>query len=806
MRQSVLFAAASLFALTAAAPALANDAAGDQIIVTGTRTSTERTVLTSPSAIDVFDEAAIRSAGAVGNELGQAIANLAPSFFFPRQSNSGTSDHIRAGQLRGLAPDQMLVLVNGKRRHVSAVVNTETKIGRGTAAVDFNTIPFGAVDRIEVLRDGAGAQYGSDAIAGVINIILDDAPEGFEFTSTYGFHQTRPGALGFSITDGETLTIEVEGGATIGENGFFRVGGEFENRNATQRAGFDQIPFFFPQTAPNLALQGERNYAEGDPDTKSFSLWANSAYDFGALEGYAFGTYDERDTDGATFFRYPDDNRNVAAIYPQGFLPITTGENEDLSVVAGVRGPMGGIEGDFSVAYGRNEFTYGVRNSLNASLGAASPRGFESGSYVFDQLSVNFDGAKDVAVDMFAGPLTVAFGGEYRREEFETRLGDPTSFEAGPFAGPPGAQGAPGLTPDDIGTRERDVYAGYVDLSAQVTDRLFVEIAGRYEDYSDFGDGLTGKASGIYTVSPALSFRGAVSNNFRAPALAQTGFADRTVNFGAGRTLVFTITAPVGSPVANALGAEALDAEQSFNASVGITGRIGENITYSVDAFRIAVDDRITLSERFFGAGVAAFVDPLPGGSGVQSVRFFTNAVDTRTEGVDVVVTYAKEIAAGVFDASIGFTYAKTEITDFADTPAELLAIDPTFVLVGPEEINTIEDAAPKTKLVATTAWSNERFAALSRVSRFGDATRAFNFGGGFVPTQTYGAEVQWDLEASVQAHERLNIALGANNVLDNYPDESDPAINFFGNLPYDILSPVGVNGRFLYARARLSF
>lgn len=775
----------------------------EEIVVTGSRTE-PRTVLTSPVPIDVFSTDQLRSSGAVSTELGQAIANLAPSFNFPRQSNSGTSDHIRAGQLRGMSPDQTLVLVNGKRRHTSAVVNTETKIGRGTAAVDFNTIPMNAVKRIEVLRDGAGAQYGSDAIAGVINVILDDRPQGVNFNTSYGFHHTQLDPIGQTITDGETFTIDGDIGVSLSDSGFMRFGASYESRNGTNRAGFDQIPGFIPQTPANLALRGQRNYTMGDPDVEGVKLWANSEVSLDWAEIYAFGAFASRDTRGATFFRYPDDSRNVPAIYPDGFLPVTTGDNEDVSITAGARRNFGGWNAELSVTYGRNEFTYGATNSLNASLGPQSPTEFESGTYVHEEVTTNLDWAREVATELFAEPATLALGAQHRWGQYKTLAGEPASYRAGSFDGDIGAQGAAGLTPEDEANINRDILGAYADLSAQVTDRLFANIAGRYEHYSDFGDNWTGKLSAIYSLLPNLNVRGAVSNNVRAPALSQIAFADRTINFGEDRSLVTTRTLPVDNPIARALGATDLKPERSFNVSFGVTATLFERLSLSADVFRIKVRNRVTLSDRLFGPNLENFVQSLPGGGNIESVRFFTNAIDTRTQGVEFVAAYPVQAFGGTLNLTAAYSYAKTDITEFANTPSELTALNPDFRLIGVEEINTIEGAAPRSKLVTTAEWSNERWRLLGRVSRFGSTTRVFNFGGGFQPRQEYGAEISLDAEIGFQVSDSTEISVGGRNLWDNYPDRSNSAINFFGNLPYDILSPIGVNGRYLYAR--LSF
>jgi iron complex outermembrane receptor protein len=367
-----------------------------------------------------------------------------------------------------------------------------------------------------------------------------------------------------------------------------------------------------------------------------------------------------------------------------------------------------------------------------------------------------------------------------------------------------GAQAAPGLTPADIVDIDRDVRGVYLDLGADLTDRLFVNLATRYEDYDDFGDTWTGKLSGVFTIVDGWNVRAAVSNSFRAPGLQQVGFSDTTLNFGDGGSLVRTRTLRQEDPIARALGVQPLDPEESVNLSVGLTAAPIEGLQLSIDAFRIEVDDRITLSDRFFGSALEAFIAPLPGGATTQSIRFFTNAIDTETQGVDVVANYSLEAFAGDLDLSLAYSYAETEITRFAPTPAALLAIDPSFRLVGVEERNTIETAAPTDKVVASAAWSNDRLRFLLRGSYYGEATRVFNFGGGFEPAQVYGSEVQLDAEAEWNVTDAFSLTAGGANLLDEYPDLSSSDINYFGNLPYDILSPIGVNGRFLYVRARV--
>ena len=807
-RRNTLFlciAAASLLPGGSLLAQSATSEAIETIVVTGSR-SLERSILESPVPVDTFDAEDVRESGALAGELGEALATLVPSFNFLRQSNSGTSDHVRAGQLRGLSPDQMLVLVNGKRRHTSAVVNSETKIGRGTAAVDFNTLPLNAVHHVEVLRDGAGAQYGSDAIGGVVNLILDRESLRPEFNVGYGAHVTDFDAIDEDITDGQTLTLDGKAGLNLAGGGFFNAGFDVKRRNATDRAGFDTIPFFYPATPANLALKGQRNYAKGDPQVRDANLWFNAEKPLGANILYAFGTLGSRDTQGATFFRYPDESRNVPAVYPQGYRPITLGENRDHGLTLGLSSRVGDWTTDTSATLGGNRFAYGAKNSLNASYGAASPTRFDSGEYLLDQLTVNADVQRATPYDTALGTVHVAAGAEYRKEKFRTRAGDDASWMAGPFSGDIGAQGAIGLTPADEAREAREVFSLYLSASDQVTDRLLLDTAARWEHYADFGDELSGKAAVYFELAEGYGLRGALSNSLRAPALSQIGFSDRSTNFGDNRSLVNTVTLPVANPIALSLGASALKPETAINQSIGLTAQPSSSVTVTLDAFQIDVDDRITLSDRLFGMPLVNFVQAQAGGAGIESVRFFTNAIDTQTRGIDLIVTHEAPLFEGDLSLTFGYSYAKTEIERITPTPGQLRALDSSFALIGVEEINTIEESAPRQKSSLLTTWTRDRLTLVNRIHYFGSVVRVFNFGGGFEPRQRYGAETGVDIEGSYLIHPGVTLTLGVNNVFDNYADLSSADINFFGNLPHDVLSPIGESGRYVYSSVNMRF
>ncbi|MGQ0384143.1 MAG: TonB-dependent receptor plug domain-containing protein [Gammaproteobacteria bacterium] len=779
----------------------------EPVVVTGTRTA-GYSVDESLAPVDLVLPEAMRRSAAVPGEVGGALQSLVPSFSLPRQSNSNFADVVRPAQLRNLSPDQTLVLINGKRRHGTATLTTESKLGKGTSPVDFNAIPVGAIKRIEVLRDGAGAQYGSDAVAGVVNVVLKDAPQGGEATVSVGQHRTDFAPTGESVNDGDTLYASVNAGFGSGQ-GFVNLTAEYRDRDATLRSGPDQIPFFENQTPPNLALLGTQTHKAGDSAMKDILLMFNSGLELdGDLELYAFGGYSHRDGEGANFFRYPDSSANVPSIFPDGYIPVLEAKNIDYSLAAGIRGVLAAAwNWDLSAVYGSNDFDHDITNSLNVSLGDASPTSFNVGEYELSQLALRFDMSRQLQVGGFASPVNFAWGLEYRSETYETEPGDPESYIAGPVIGAPiGTQAGSGLQPSETVDEERDATGIYVDLESSIGDRLKVGIAGRFEDYSDFGSSTDGKISARYELTPSLAVRGTVGTGFRAPSLTQSFFRGSTTSFGEGGQLEQVLNLPTDDPIAMLLGASELEAEESVSYNLGFVYRHDAGFRLTVDFYRIDIDDRITLSERIGGDAVTDFIEASLAIPDVLGVRFFTNAVDTQTDGFDIVADYSFELAGGSLALSAAYNRSDTEIVRVDPNPPVLDSLGVGAVLFGVEERNTLESASPDSKLILTADWSGERWSFLVRGTRWGDATRVFNFGGGFEPEQTYGSEWSVDLDVEFTLTEQFSVAVGANNVLDQYPDLSSADINFFGNLPYDVLQPVTFNGAFYYLRTTYGF
>jgi iron complex outermembrane receptor protein len=571
--------------------------------------------------------------------VNRILNQLVPSFNFPQPSITDGTDVLRPATLRGLSPDQTLVLVNGKRRHPSALLNINGSVGRGSAAVDLNNIPPLAIDRIEVLRDGASSQYGSDAIAGVINVQLRRRPGG-RFQVTYGRYHTsledvpevtgvQRGATGEPVIDadgnfvlitgdrdrrardGDTVTSAATYGFQIGEGGFLNLTGEYRNRESTNRAGYDprrQYPLVGGRTPAAEFTFDRISHRYGDAETRDVTLFMNAGTELGAdIEFYTFGSYNSRQGESAGFYRRAIDarNRNFSAssttfvpFYPNGFLPLITSDIEDYSLAAGVRGQTGGWNWDLSHVYGHNGFDFGVANSFNTSFGAASQTVFDAGGLRFGQHVSNLDVQRPIALG-FVKELSVALGAEYRHENFDIVAGDPQSYTAGPFASAPfnapaGSQVFPGFRPANEVDAKRHSYAGYAELDADITDYLTVQVAGRYEDYSDFGNTVTGKLAARIAPVEWASLRGSISSGFRAPSLHQQFYSTTSTNNVNG-VLVEIGTFPVSDPVARALGAQELEPEESVNFGLGATLTPGRfNLT--VDYYQVEIDDRIVVT------------------------------------------------------------------------------------------------------------------------------------------------------------------------------------------------------------------
>ena len=876
----IAFTSTPLFAQDAADGAAPVDEA--TIIVTGTR-RTDRTVADSTVPVDVISADTLTQSGFT--ETNRLLAEQVPSFNFPQPSITDGTDVIRPATLRGLNPDQTLVLINGKRRHTSALLNINGSVGRGAAAVDINFIPSIALKRVEVLRDGAAAQYGSDAIAGVINFGLRDAREGGKITVTYGQYNTsvngiqavtglQLGANGQPLTaadgtflvnttgkdrrakDGGTLTIAGTVGLPIGEEGYINLSAEYQDRNPTNRTGYDrrlQYNRVGGLVDPRELTFNRLSHRYGDADTRDLKLFLNSGAPLGdsGFELYSFASYGFRDGESAGFYRLANDARNVPSIYPDGFLPLINTAINDYNGTVGVKGELSGFKVDLSGGYARNSVAFKITNTLNASLGAASQRAFDAGRLDYTQAIGNLDVSREIQTSFFKN-LTLAGGLEYRRETFQITPGEFDSFRSGgvlvsanqpggaavPAA--PGAQVFSGFQPTIGGQRvdrnnTRRNISAYVELDADVSDKFSVQLAGRFEDYSDFGSDFNGKVAARFEPIEGFALRGAVATGFRAPSLQQQFFASAATNNVNG-VLLDAVTLPVNNPVAIALGARPLDPETSLSYSAGFVFTAIPRLSLTVDAYQVDIDDRIVVTDNLTAtrtAGVPSGTSPglniaqilnTAGFNTISAARFFVNGLDSRTKGIDAIATYRFELdGIGKIGFTAGFNYNKTTIRKILASPGPLANI-PNLVLFGRQEQGRITRGQPRTKINLGLDYDRDWLGLTLRANRYGKVEGT----GGTLGTGATNVfndnflKAQWvaDLEVRATVQKQLEFAVGVNNLFDSYPplvptglagvsavngaNVFFPTTNFVA--PYSNFSPNGFNGRFLYGRVSVKF
>lgn len=808
----------------------------EAVAVIGTR-GEERTVVSAPVSIDVLNAAEIRQTGRT--ETAQMIQAVAPSFNFPRTTVGDGTDHMRPASLRGLAPDQTLVLVNGKRRHAGSLVNLNGFVGRGSQPVDLNAIPSSMIERIEVLRDGAAAQYGSDAIAGVLNVILKSRGPG-EVTTTAGQFVTtynRKDDIAWpalyeksrKVTDGRTIQVAVNKGVTFGQNGFLFGGVEVRDRGETNRT----LPDYRTQYAGNdiakNALPARINHRQGDAYLHDVGGFVNGGTTLtNGIELYGFGGLSHRFGDASGFWRRPLDDRTLRNIYPDGFLPNIQSDIWDGSGTVGARGAVSGWQWDLSGQYGRNAFKFAVTNSANVSLGPTSPTRFDAGQLRFGQFTTNLDVGRDIQAPWHR-PLRVALGAEFRRDAYGITAGDSASWTNGraPVIGPdgrvkmrtatdtlrgaPGSQVFPGFARGDAGSHSRSNVAGYIDLESNLSDAFLLSLAGRAENYSDFGSTINGKIAARLEVARGIAFRGAASTGFRAPTLGQEFFSSTATNFIAG--VPFDIkTLPPTSAEAQVLGATALEAEKSRNLSVGLALEPARRLSFTIDAYRIDIDDRIVLSENFTQPAIQERFRQA-GFAGIGGARYFTNAIDTKTTGVDLVGNFGHSFANGsVLRLTAGYNQNKTRVKqETVVTPPQLRGFEST--LFGRVERARIEVGQPKNNVLVAGHFTFDDLSLTARSQRYGEVT---TFGltqtNAFGPLdQTFGAKWITDASLSYTLKSRYTLTLGVDNLFDVYPDRNanlgdtaaftNGGTANFGIFPYAGVSPFGFNGRYVFTR-----
>ena len=758
--------------------------------------------------VDVIPRQEIETAPST--ETNQIIQKVSPSFNFPRPTLSDGTDSVRPATLRGLGPDQVLVMVNGKRRHTAALVNVNGTVGRGSAGVDLNAIPASAIDSVEILRDGAAAQYGSDAIAGVLNLVLKSDVEPLKI-------EVKGGAT--THADGQMLDTNLSGGMKLGRGAVFGTV-EYRDRYATNRALLDI-------NRDQIVAGDKGNNAVPQPNTHWGDAYERDLMGLVNLNVpisddakqifYAFGTYDLRHGSAGGNYRRALDGTDWPQIYPLGFLPLIEPRIGDQALTAGARGEVGGWYYDASAGYGRNKMDFYVRHSLNVSLGPTMPpnqTSFYAGSLGNRQLTGNVDFSRAYNIG-FAGPVNLAAGIEYRKEGYEVIAGEPASYIDGghlnQFGGKaaPGSQVFPGFRPTNAVDTTRNSKAIYVDTEGDVTSQFRVGLAARHENFSDFGGTTNEKLTLRYSPVKPLVFRAAASTGFRAPSLGQSWFSAVSTNFVrstvTGNVEPFDIwTAPVASPIAVALGAKALRPETSRNYSGGVVWQPMSDLEMTADFFHIDIKHRIVLTGNFTQAQVQPILQPF----GATGARFFTNALDTRTNGYDLVVNHNRSFLSGHIDLSAAYSNNKTKIQSIAATPSQLTGLG--AVLFDRGEQRRIECGQPRDNIRVLESYGQGALNVTARESRYGSFCSATI---NPVDDQTYSSKWLADLEMSYK-WARYTFAIGAENLFDQFPDRNlrsgtpsgSAQVGSAGVFLYPINSPFGMNGRFVYTRVSYNF
>jgi len=800
--QRTLLAAALLGALGGAG-AQETDQNLSKVVVLGSRTQ-PKTALDTAVPVGLIDARDLQSAGTL--ELGKVLQDLDPSFNFTTTFVSDGTDIIRPATLRGLGPDQLLVLINGKRRHQQALVNVQQTIGRGSAGTDINAIPLSAIQAIEVLRDGAAAQYGSDAIAGVINIILKKGAGNGIVSASAG--TTDEG-------DGDTYSASAHQGFALGsDGGYLNLSVEGRKRDETNRAGLDTLRVNPPRVTQRL----------GDSNAKDYYLWMNSALPMGGGEVYAFGGASKRKGDSGGFYRPAEDSRNVPEVYPNGFLPNIVTTVQDASLAFGYRHDLAdGWNIDASVNHGRSQLKFHERNSINVSYWyetGDSPREADTGTLKFEQTTFNLDFKGPV--NLFGGELFVATGFEWRRDNYEIEAGDPVSYQYGTTNNPAivirdqnggiaasGIQGFPGYTPGTEVDKGRHNTAYYLDLERKFGATVSVGAAVRHERYSDFGNTTIGKLTMRYDPTRTFGVRGSASTGFRAPGVQQKFYSSVSTNLNAAGVLTETLTARENSAVTRAFGIAPLQEETSKSASIGMILRPSQGLSLTADVYRTRIDDRIVFSSNIApeagacptpaACPIRAILDPLR----VGQAQFFTNAIDTTTTGLDIVAqqTIRGQGSTLVLSGQLGFN--KTEVRD-RHSQSPVLSGEQLF---DDAQVTLIERGQPRKHHVVAADYTTGPWNLTARANYFGEV-QGQGFTAPFV--QTWAAKWILDVTGRYVFDKKLSLSAGVNNLFDTYPTRWDPerAAPFpqMGFTHCWETCPFGMNGRSMYVKADYTF
>lgn len=752
-----------------------------EVVVVGSR-NLNRSVTDSPAPIDLIDVRQVTSkTGQL--DVNQLLQFVAPSFNSNRQTGSDGADHVDPASLRGLGPDQTLVLINGKRQHQSSLVTLFGTRGRGNTGTDLNAIPAAAIERIEILRDGAAAQYGSDAIAGVINIVLKTSTNQLTANVNYGAYQAKY-RFDNQKFDGGNLNLNANYGWKIGKTGFLNLTGDYNQRQHTNRANTPGI---------DSTLQ-RRQY--GDAQITNTSLYANAQIPLAEnVHVYSFGGLNVRKGDAYAWTRTADSPRNIPSIYPDGFDPIITSTIKDGTFAAGIRATLGGWNMDLGNIYGVNRFDYGVKNTLNVSMGPTSPREFKAGGF---QLQQNVTGLHFTRFfkQTFQG-LNIALGTELRHENYQIFAGEEASYKAYDQTKAAGSQGFPGFQPSNALNKSRTNVGAYLDAEADLTKAFMVGAAARYEHYSDFGSTFNYKFSSRLKISPAFMLRGTFSTGFRAPSLAQTYFNSTITNFVGGQPIQVQI-AQNGSSITQALGVPPLKQETSQNASLGFTSQLGNGFSLTVDAYYVRIKDRVVLTGQFSDQlpAIASDLQAL----NVSQVQFFTNAISTRTRGIDIVLGHHAQLGNGRLNTSLAINFNSLD-TISVNTNAKLKPYKDLYFDL--REYYFVKASAPPSKMNLTLDYSINKWAFLLRVVRFGEIKLA-NWNYDPANLDIYRAKATTDISVSYRFTPQVGLSVGGSNIFNVYPDLHRADLTESGGA-WDPVQ-MGSNGAYWFAKLNFRF
>jgi len=817
----------------------------EKIAVVGSRVA-GRSADDLPVPVDILSSEALNNTGQT--EVGRMLQAIAPSFNFSTSAISDGTDALRPATLRGLGPDQTLVLINGKRRHQAGLIHINTSVGRGTAGTDMNAIPAASIKRIEVLRDGAAAQYGSDAIAGVINIVLNDAPEGGRAAVSYGE---------YAEGDGATTNVDISKGFSLGDSGYFNTTLNLRGRGTTNRAGLHGSCQFSGCVTldngnsllgdPREATAPRTTFRIGDADSEQLGLTINTGYQLGEGDLYGFITYSKRDNQSAAFFRHNANNGGNAplqdgdATIPEGFLPKINSDIKDFSFNFGYEvGFSDDSTLDLSYTFGKNTIDYVTSDTINSSFAnslryttdqsasdirAAIPREAFAYGLELTLQTLNLDYTKAFDVLLFA------MGAEIRTDEYRINPGEEYSYRdydtvngqsLFPTDRSAGTQGFGGIGPLSEVDESRDVVSFYVDVESELTDSLIVSGAVRYDDYDGFGDSSNFKLAANWALSDEVSLRGAMSTGFRAPSMQQLYFNNISTQFVTnpadpdGDQIAVQIgTFRNDSTLAQAIGIPELKEEEATNLSFGVVANVLDDVNITVDWYSIDIDDRIVISNRL-GSGLSGALDAALQAAGAGAGQFFLNGADTETRGLDIIATWSTDVLEGALDLTFAANFTDTEVAKiFAPENSGLGDIPPEDIFSA-QDISIIEE------------WQPEDRISLSGLYKRGDWTvnLAFNRYGEYTVTdggrQTYGAEVLTDLRVSYQLSDNLSVNAGGNNIFDVYPDKNtignsrtgtivdadgNVIVSSPGVFTYSRRSaPFGFNGAYYYAGVEYKF